>query len=180
MKKHLILMIFLISCGSQSPTNPETLQGNDKCKKAIDLFLPQAANGDCNAEHKVGYMYFTGTCVAQNNNKALDYFYKAANQGHPKAQIILGNLFYQNKNDPTISSCPDCQLQKDLSEALKWYTLATRETRRQTGKTTDESFLRRVIGDIQKEIPEKKNREAKNKIANFKYTPSKCNFKIQP
>lgn len=51
---------------------------------------PIFRSGDQDAQYKVGLAYATGQIVSQNNEEALRWLKKAAEQGHPEAQYELG------------------------------------------------------------------------------------------
>ena len=49
-----------------------------------------AVQGDARAQYALGEMYYRGNGVEQDMSKALEWFEKAARQGHPEAQSLLG------------------------------------------------------------------------------------------
>lgn len=62
-------------------------------------------------------MYEQGQGVAQNYQQAVQWYQKAANQGHAKAQ---GNLGYMYKNGLGVA--------QNLKQARYWYTKAANQT----------------------------------------------------
>ncbi len=79
------------------------------------LWLPLAQHGDPKAQTGLALMYFLGQGVSMNLAAALDWCGKAADQGLPTAQYLLGQI-YQHPWDPEI---------RDLGVALKWYHKAS-------------------------------------------------------
>lgn len=65
------------------------------------------------AEFRLGEMYFRGKGVPQSYSDALDLYHRAAEQGHPVAQFLLGIMYGQGWG-----------VRQDLVEAYKWLTLA--------------------------------------------------------
>lgn len=81
-------------------------------KEALSLY-ERAANGGCvEAQAYLGWVYLKGSCgLAQDKNKALIWYRKAAEQGDGNSQFFLGSLLL-NANPPS------------TEEAFKWYTTA--------------------------------------------------------
>ena len=85
-----------------------------KDRQAALPYLEAAAKaGDAWAQGYLGWMYDTGSGVAQNRVKALSWFEKAALQGNKTAQYNLG-VSYETGSG----------VAKDLSAALQWYEKA--------------------------------------------------------
>jgi uncharacterized protein len=81
---------------------------------AKKLWLPLAEHGDPKAQTGLSLLYFLGQGVNMNLAAALDWCGKAADQGLPSAQFLLGQI-YQHPWDPEI---------RDLGSAFKWYSKA--------------------------------------------------------
>lgn len=60
-------------------------------KKAMELFLKSADNGNSDAQNNVGYMYAYGVGSDIDYSKARKYLSMAALQGHSQAQVGLKN-----------------------------------------------------------------------------------------
>ncbi|MCH8476234.1 MAG: sel1 repeat family protein [Opitutales bacterium] len=71
---------------------------------------------DADAQFDLGDMYFEGYGVAQNFEKAAEWFRNAAQQGHAKAQAGLGYLYHEGKG-----------VSQDYSEAIKWLRKAAEQ-----------------------------------------------------
>lgn len=88
----------------------------DKVKEAY--WLTQAAKlGDADSQFDVAYFYLYGDGVTQDREKALDWFFKAAKQGHVGTQHLLGN-FYSHKFKQWGF------MPLDYTKAIYWYTEA--------------------------------------------------------
>ncbi len=129
---------------------------------------PLALKGDCDAQFRYGMLYFVAKGVPQDNKEALKWWKLAANQGQPRAQIALGDLYYQgNKVD---AACLNCDIKRDLVEGLKWYTLGKKSAVYDGEKT----YLDRVLTGIKPEMTPAQIREAEKKAGAWKPTPAAC------
>ena len=93
--------------------------------KAIELLKKSAEQGYAKAQNHLGFMYYSGQGVNQDNSKALEWFKKAAEQGLTAAQNNLGAT-YEN----------DLGVNQDYSKALEWYNKAAEQ-----GDTTAQNNL---------------------------------------
>gem|GEM_PF-2638709 len=140
------------------------------CPEALQYLQPLSDKGDCDAEYKMGFMYFTGTCKSQDDKLSIEHLNKAANQGQPKAAIILGNLHYQKPNDLSVSSCPGCKIKKDLVEALKWYKLAEKNS----VYDGEKEFVKQVSAEILPQLSDAQKAEVEKRVNAFSYNPAQC------
>lgn len=108
-----------------------------------------AEKGDAPSQYALGSLYYAGRIVKQNDEKAFDWFLKAAEGGHIKAQNDVGVLYLEgrgtrkdtekafewieraaNKNNlPAMMNLGRIYLQgigksKDEKEALRWFLKA--------------------------------------------------------
>jgi uncharacterized protein len=79
---------------------------------ALRLRRSLSEQGDAQAQFRLGIMYATGTGVAQDRVEAVKWYRKAAEQGYPLAQLLLG------KNYTVL---------QDYAEAAKWYRKASEQ-----------------------------------------------------
>lgn len=63
---------------------------------AIGHWRPLAEAGDADAQYNLGQAYKLGRGVAVDLRTAQSWYEKAARQGHPQAQAILGLILFQN------------------------------------------------------------------------------------
>ena len=81
---------------------------------AIALFIEAAEAGDTDAQCSLGDLYLEGAAGVEPNSTAmLQWYSRAANQNHPKAQYMLGKLMAEGRVAP----------QNDEA-AFQWLTLA--------------------------------------------------------
>lgn len=78
--------------------------GSDTAR--IQDLLEQAEAGNAAAQYELGMAYESGLDVEPDQDKALEYYYLAANQGHAAAQNEVGNSFHG---------------QARFDEAFPWY-----------------------------------------------------------
>ncbi len=65
------------------------------------------------SQHGLGFMYLEGECVEKNEEKAVFWFRKAAEQGLAGSQATLGMLYKEGRG-----------VEKNPEEARRWYKLA--------------------------------------------------------
>src|SRR6186713_3119556 len=63
---------------------------------AIAQWRPLAEAGDADAQYNLGQAYKLGRGVPLDLRTAQGWYEKAARQGHPQAQAILGLILFQN------------------------------------------------------------------------------------
>ncbi|MCG6963131.1 MAG: sel1 repeat family protein, partial [Acidobacteria bacterium] len=78
-------------------------------QEALDLWRPLAAQGNPEAQFRLGYMYANGLGVALDQGLALTWYRKAAELGHAKAQYNVGIAYLQGTG-----------VGKDPKEASTW------------------------------------------------------------
>ena len=96
----------LLKVNSAHPNSDDTA--------AFTEFHTLAETGDCRAQMKVGWMYFTGKGVIQDKSKAIEWYRKAAEQGEVTSQFNLGYSYEHGDGVP-----------QDLDESRIWYKKVT-------------------------------------------------------
>jgi TPR repeat protein len=82
--------------------------------------LTRAEHGDADAQCEVGEWYAGGYGVPKDDTKARDWYRRAAQQGHAKAQATLGSdLYYATLNHQLPS--------ETYAEAFRWLTQAAEQ-----------------------------------------------------
>ena len=76
-------------------------------------FAKAAANGNADAQWKLGLGYLKGIGVQQDEGKAAEWFKTAANQGHIRAQSALSELYFNGRGVP-----------RDYVRAYTWASIA--------------------------------------------------------
>lgn len=119
----------------------------------VKTLLAKASNGDAEAQCKLGvyYVHGNGNDIAQDYTNAVKWFRKAAEQGNPKAQFLLGACYfgygvaqdYTNEfnwyRKAAEQGYADAQcalgncyhngegVPKDYDEAIRWYRKAAQQ-----------------------------------------------------
>lgn len=78
--------------------------------EALRILRPLADQGDTNAQVDMGYMYLNGFGVQRNGRQAVIWFFRSADNGNPKAQAMLGHLYFSG----------DAGVSRDLALSAKW------------------------------------------------------------
>ena len=64
----------------------------------LEDLLVLAENGEKNVQYAIGFYYENGIHTCVNHQAAVEWYEKAAGQGHPEAQLHLGLLCAQGKD----------------------------------------------------------------------------------
>lgn len=80
-------------------------------------FIGPAKNGDAMAQYYVGFFLERGRGVAQDEQQAISWFRKAAEQGVVKAQNNLANRYFLGKG-----------VKKDYKQAVYWWSKAVEDS----------------------------------------------------
>jgi len=91
-----------------------TMQIFDGSYSNVINTFTRAKFGDADAQYKIAVMYNTGKIVSKDNQEALKWYRKAAEQGNAYAQNNLAVMY-----DKGVENV----LEDDI-EALKWYLIA--------------------------------------------------------
>ena len=84
--------------------------------EAMKWYQLAVAQGDANAQFKVGQMYSNGEGdVAKDEKEGIKWYHLAAAQGHAQAHAAIGFLYEDGIEDI---------IQQNMEEAVKWYHLA--------------------------------------------------------
>ena len=72
-----------------------------------------AAAGDADAQWNLGYAYLTGQGAEQDDDQALEWFRKSADQGSAEGQFFMGYMYANGRS-----------VTKNDKQAVSWYTLS--------------------------------------------------------
>jgi uncharacterized protein len=84
--------------------------------QAYKQLAPIASQGNREAQHFVGLMYYAGQGIPQDYKQAMSWFKKAAEQGHADAQYTLGGMAYTGKG-----------MRQDYAQAVSWFRKAAEQ-----------------------------------------------------
>lgn len=87
--------------------------------KAFKIWQPLAAAGDADAQYNIAQAYKWGRGVPQDMNAALDWYSKAAVQGHQQAEDNVGLLLFQQNRRP--EAMPYLERSAERGEARAQY-----------------------------------------------------------
>ena len=92
-------------------------QQSDADRKFFDETKVKAETGNADAQYTLGYCYFLGRGVANDDVEAAKWFRKAAVQGFAQAQCVLGLNYRYGQGG----------IAKDYVEEAKWYKKAAEQ-----------------------------------------------------
>ena len=84
--------------------------------KALKLARPLAEDGNAKAESILGFAYYRGRGVPQNDAEAATWFKRAADQGEAASRFTLGVMYGEGRGVP-----------QDFAEAARWYRRAAEQ-----------------------------------------------------
>jgi len=140
-------VLMLAACGTYFDPNDPYIRGirwfdRQQFETARLQWEPLAEAGDCDAQYRLGTLYFLGADVPQSYSIAHKWWLSAANQGQAFAQALLSTMYAHDvmsiRTVQTVTSfqCEKgCGYDKDMVEAYKWMRLAERFTPYETGRT---------------------------------------------
>lgn len=100
---------------SPKPLSQEEIQA--KKQKELEEAISKAEAGDAEAQYQLALKYdFGRSNLTVNHQKAAQWYQKAAEQGHVKAQYNLGYLFQEGEG-----------VQKDIHKAMYWFEKAAEQ-----------------------------------------------------
>ena len=83
---------------------------------ALRKWQPLAEQGDAAAQNSLGWMYYEGKGVLQDDKAAVQWYRRAAEQGDAAAQFNLGNMYAKGRGVP-----------QDDKAAAQWYRRAAEQ-----------------------------------------------------
>lgn len=103
-------------------------------------YKADAEKGNANAQYRLGLFYETGYGVDKNSNEAINWYRKAAEQGHKEAKAELKKLEKiaqssketnpgdaQTQYELGLRYAKGKEIVKDEAEAVKWYLKAAEQ-----------------------------------------------------
>ena len=117
--RHLILLLLLwVALPAQASRLDDavTAMRVGDFAEAYCIMRPLAEKGDPDAQYNIGWMYLNGYGLRINDNLALEWWKKAAAQGHTDASFSIGMLY----------SLGDGEVPKDTNKAIDAYLIAAR------------------------------------------------------
>ncbi len=118
MKKVIIylsafLLFMFVGCSSKYAGFQEGVVAYETAFQGIN---PLAEQGDADAQHIIGLMYYNGIGIPQDYVEAFKWYKMAAELGYAKAQYSFGSMYANGQGVP-----------KDDTEAFKWFKMAAEQ-----------------------------------------------------
>jgi TPR repeat protein len=105
--------IFAVSCFAGNLEEGIKLHERKDYARAVVAFGKAAANGDMEAQRRLGFMYYHGEGVAQDNPRAVALFETAAKAGDVESARNLGTMYEHGMS-----------VEQNDALAVSWYTMA--------------------------------------------------------
>jgi len=121
-----LLALFILPSGYAPASPPIAISA-----EGLQSLQTQAAQGNADAQNKLGKLYFRGQSVPLNNTTAREWFEKSAAQGNVNAQYNLGWMYAYGRGVP-----------QDYVRAYMWWSLAAQST--SNAEESEESILDKV------------------------------------
>jgi len=117
----MLLAMFLSSSAFQAAAFADMDEANSaydrgNYEKAFSMYKQYAEQGDALAQYDLGLMYYDGTGVSQDFQKAAQWVTNAAEKGLAEAQTLLGGLYFEGKG-----------VKQDYEASVRWYLIAAKK-----------------------------------------------------
>ena len=139
---------------------------------AASLWEPLAEKGDCDAEYRLGLLYFMGLGKPQSFERAYELWEKAASANQQRAQWALGDLSFQEE-ESVLHHCkktPNCNINKNLGDALFWYKLMEKAAK----YDGEQEYVANILAKVTSEMNANQIQEVEIKVAEWKPIPKDC------
>ena len=114
---------------------------NGDFAEAYCILKPYAERGDADAQYNIGWMYLNGYGLAMNDSLALEWWQRAAKQGHIDATFSIAMLY----------SLGEGQVKKDMDKAIDYYLKAVEGGHEDAG-----TIIRSMLARDDKAIAQRK------------------------
>ena len=114
--KLLIAVLLIFSFGAESAELDDAVAAMRSGDFAVAycIMRPLAENGDSDSQYNIGWMYLNGYGLRVNDEQALEWWQKAASQGHADARFSIAMLY----------SMGEGKVRRDPEKAIDYYLLA--------------------------------------------------------
>ena len=110
--------------------------------KKVALLEAAAEKGAASEQFKLGLMYYLGTEIFKDLDKAAQWFQKAGEQGHADAPALLAGMHFSGEG-----------LEKSFVEAYKWHSIA--KGRGNTAATANQTEVAKLLTAEEKAAADK-------------------------
>jgi len=166
----------LVACGTYYDPGDRYVRGlrvfdRGDYTTARQMWEPLVAAGDCDAEFRLGLLYFLAYGVDRDVPKALALWDSAANRGQPRAQYALGDVYFHSETDTRLFCRFGCDhVPQDLARAYKWYLLAEKSA----AYDNDKKYVAEVLPRIRARLSGEQRSEGEREAARWQPTPQAC------
>lgn len=139
---------------------------------AIKYWKPLVEKDDCDAEYRMGLIYFMGLDKPHGFDDAYKLWLKAANGNQQRAQWALGDLHLQDESSVFhhCTKTPACNIKKDAVEALFWYKLFEKSTK----YDGEEKYVKHIIPITESQLTKEEIKTVELRVSNWTPTPKDC------
>ena len=109
----VLLALFVAPCLAGDLEDGVKFQERNDYAKAASAFQKAAAKGNIEAQRRLGFMYYHGEGVAQDNKRAVTLFEKAAKAGDAQSASSLAKMYEFGMG-----------VEQDYKRAAAWYRTA--------------------------------------------------------
>ena len=183
MVRGLVLTVWVLTlgaCGTYYDTFDSYVRGarffdRGDYDTARRIWEPLVAEGDCDAEFRLGLLYFLAYDVERDVPKALALWTSAANRGQPRAQYALGDVYFMSEADTRFFCRIGCEgVRADLVAAYTWYLLAEKSA----AYDNDKSYVAGVLPRIRARLTPQQKSEGEVAAARWKPVPAACKPRV--
>ena len=159
MKKYILYIAAILMLCSSVARADDLKDTEDAYKKGnyaqvIELLLPLVAQGDAEAQFRLGWIYAEGKGVTQDYKEAVKWYRLAAKQGEVVAQYNLGVMYDEGKG-----------VKQDYVRAYMWFNLAASKGYKNGSKNREKVTKKMTpaqIADAQKMARDCEKKKYKN------------------
>jgi TPR repeat protein len=146
-------------------------------EKAKNRWAPLADAGDCDAQFRLGTLYFLGAGVPQSDETARHWLFAAANQGQAFAQVLLAVMHAHDTipigtvaREVVFDCTQGCGIDKNMVEAYKWASLSERFAVRDGHR----EGIKKMLVKYSQSLNLEQIAEAKQRTQDWKPSPNQC------
>ena len=138
---------------------------------AKQIWEPLAAADDCDAQFRLGTLYFLALSVERDVPKALELWHTAADRGQSRAQTAIADVLLMSEKDTQLFCRIGCQgIPADRPAAYQWYLVA----QQRVYYDNDKKYLASVIPRARNLLSSDETRSAETSAAVWTPHPNDC------
>ena len=145
---------------------------------AKNIWEPMANASDCDAQYRMGTLYFLGTGVSKDYKIAHKWFSSAANQGQAFAQHLLATMYAHGYTEihtvemkMAFNCLSGCDYEKNMMTAYQWEQLAIKGTPYEPYR---DHVMKVTLEKIKKELTPEQVAKADSFVRSWQPTPNQC------